>query len=99
LSELSRAHNFKVIVSVFPLFRGKKAEDFEGYAFLSEHAYVRALSEEGHFVHLDLLETFRACVKGGPVAVDVYHPNERGHRCAAEALATEVEHLRATIRS
>ena len=90
LAELSRSHDFKVLVAVFPLFRGKKAEDFEGYAFLEEHAYVRGLSEQTHFAHLDLLETFRACAKGGPVAVDLYHPNERGHRCAAEALATEV---------
>jgi lysophospholipase L1-like esterase len=94
LSELSRTHNFKVIVSVFPLFRKKKAEDFEGYSFQSEHTYVRTLSEENDFVHLDLLETFRACAREGPVATDVYHPNERGHRCAAEALAEEVERTR-----
>jgi len=99
LAELSRAHNFKVIVGVFPQFRAKKAEDFKGYAFLPEHAYVRTLSEENHFVYLDLLETFRTCAKGGPVAVDFYHPNERGHRCAGEALAAEVERILPTLRS
>jgi hypothetical protein len=91
LAELSRTHDFKVIVTVFPMFRKKKAEDLEGYSFLSEHAYVRTLSEENDFVHLDLLQTFRACAKEGPVAIDVYHPNERGHRCAAKALATRIE--------
>ena len=99
LAELSRAHDFKVIVSVFPLFRRKKSEDFGGYAFLPEHAYVRALSEANDFVYLDLLETFRACARGGPVARDVYHPNERGHRCAAEALAEQVERVRLMVRS
>ena len=99
LSELSRTHDFKVIVSVFPLFRKKKAEEFEDYSFLSEHAYVRTLSEENKFVHLDLLETFRACAKEGSVAIDVYHPNERGHRCAAEALADQVERMRLMVRN
>jgi hypothetical protein len=99
LSELSRAHDFKVIVSVFPLFRKRKAEDFEGYAFLAEHAYVGALAERNAFVHLDLLETFRACAEEGPVAIDVYHPNERGHRCAAEALAKEIERMRPMARN
>jgi lysophospholipase L1-like esterase len=99
LAALSRTHGFKVIVSVFPLFRKKKAEDFEGYSFLSEHAYVRALSEQNELVHLDLLETFRACAKEGPVATDVYHPNEHGHRCAAEALAKEVEAMGRRVRN
>jgi lysophospholipase L1-like esterase len=99
LAELSRAHNFKVIVGVFPMFRRQKAENFESYSYMAEHAYVRALSEENHFDHLDLLEAFRACVKAGPVAIDVYHPNERGHRCAAEALAAEIDRLIPTARS
>jgi hypothetical protein len=99
LSELSRAHGFRVIVSVFPLFRRKKTEDFRGYAFLSEHAYVRTLSEANDFVYLDLLEAFRACAREGPVASDVYHPNERGHRCAAEALAEQVDRVRLMFQS
>jgi lysophospholipase L1-like esterase len=99
LAELSRTHEFSVIVSVFPLFRKKKAEDFEGYSFQSEHAYVRTLSEKNRFVHLDLLETFRACAKEGPVAIDVYHPNEHGHRCAAETLAKQVERMRLMVRN
>ena len=98
LSELSRAHDFNVIVGVFPLFRKKKAEKFEDYSFRLEHAYVRALSEENHFAHLDLLETFQVCAREGPVALDVYHPNERGHRCAAEALAEQVERMRLMVR-
>lgn len=99
LSELSRTHAFTVIISVFPLFRKKKAEDFEGYSFQSEHAYVRTLSEKNSFVHLDLLETFQACAKEGPVAIDVYHPNEHGHRCAAETLAKQVERMRLMVRN
>ena len=98
LAELSRTHEFSVIVSVFPLFRKKKAERFEGYSFQSEHAYVRTLSEENGFLHLDLLETFRVCVREGSVAIDVYHPNARGHRCAAEALAKQIERMRLTVR-
>jgi len=99
LAELSRVHGFKVIVGVFPMFRKQKAENFDGYSFMAEHAYVRSLSEENHFDHVDLLEAFRACVKGGSVAIDLYHPNERGHRCAAEALAVEVVRLRALASS
>jgi GDSL-like Lipase/Acylhydrolase family len=37
-AQLSRAHHFEALVSVFPLFRGKKAETFEGHAFASGHA-------------------------------------------------------------
>jgi lysophospholipase L1-like esterase len=99
LAELSRTHGFRVIVSVFPLFRKKKAEDFEGYSFQSEHAYVRTLSEENSFVHLDLLAAFQACAKEGPVAIDVYHPNEHGHRCAAETLARQVERMHQMVRN
>ena len=99
LSALSRAHHFTVIVSVFPLFPRKQAEAFEAYPYSSEHAYVRRLSEENGFVHLDLLEAFRACAEGGPVAIDIYHPNERGHRCAAGALAEQIERLRPPVRS
>src|SRR5215470_3389430 len=94
LAGLSRANHFKVIVGVFPLFPQKKAENFAAYSYLPEHAYVRALSEENQFIHLDLLETFRACAEEGPVAIDIYHPNERGHRCAAVALAEQIERLR-----
>ena len=96
LSELSRAHQFKVMVAVFPLFPRKKTEDFQGYPYLSEHAYVRSLSQENAFINLDLLETFRACAKDGPVAIDIYHPNERGHRCAAAALAEQIQRMRPT---
>jgi hypothetical protein len=56
------------------------------------------LSEANHFAHLDLLETFRACAKGGPVATDVCHPNEGGHRCAAEAIADAVGRMHTVVK-
>ena len=81
------------------MFPKKKAEDSKAYSFLPEHACVRTLSKENDFGHLELLETFRVCAKQGPVAIDMYHPNERGHKCAAEALADQVQRMRPMARN
>jgi hypothetical protein len=52
-AQLSRAHHFEALVSVFPLFRGKKAETFEGHAFASGHATSATMAALIRMVDVD----------------------------------------------
>jgi lysophospholipase L1-like esterase len=92
LGELARAHRFRVLVAVFPRFR--KLFDYGPWE--GEHRAVATLAERHGFAHLDLLAAYRGpCWTGDldDLAYDRWHPTERGHRCAAEALAGAVEAL------
>lgn len=40
---------------------------------------------------LDLRPAFQRCARDGEIALDTLHPNVRGHRCAAQALARALE--------
>lgn len=85
LDELSKQNSFEVLVAVFPRF----AKDFHQYPHAKEHAYASDLAARHQFHYLDLIMPFQACrdASAKPIEVDPFHPNARGHACAAEALA------------
>jgi lysophospholipase L1-like esterase len=86
IAQLGAAHGFDVVVATFPLFR----ERFDAYSRLDEHAAVAAKAEARGLHHLDLLPPFRDASGGDPRALqgrcNREHPDERGHRVAAEAI-------------
>lgn len=89
LRDLSAQHHFSVMVSVFPYF----VKSFGYYKHADQHAWVKAETEKYGFYLLDLLAPMSACrdrAAPEPINVDNYHPNELGHRCAAEAMAGEI---------
>ena len=88
LARLSHEHRFEVLVAVFP----RLVRKLWSYRFAGQHEFVRRLSEQNGFHHLDLLEGFRRCreVSDEPLGVDNLHPSVYGHRCAAEAMAQEI---------
>jgi hypothetical protein len=56
---------------------------------------VRTRAADHGFAFADLLPAFLACSRtgDGPVGFDAFHPTERGHECAAAALAERVAGL------
>jgi len=94
LSQLSSAHNFKVLVAIFPNF-GEKDEGLKNdYAFQVEHNAIAQLSKQHGFDTIDLLAPFRTCKQKisprSTISFDRYHPNVIGNKCAGEALAEKV---------
>ncbi|HEX2223417.1 MAG TPA: SGNH/GDSL hydrolase family protein, partial [Thermoanaerobaculia bacterium] len=96
LARVAEAERIPVMVAVFPRF----ARFFSRYPFRDQHDFVRGLSSQHGFHHLDLFEDFRACKRSTdePLAVDVFHPTAAGHRCAAEAMARFIVEQRLASR-
>ena len=88
LDRLARREGFRVMVAVFP----RLVRNFTHYWFRDQHRYVRGLSANHGFVHLDLLPELARCrrASGEPIGADNYHPSAYGHRCAAEAMARTI---------
>jgi len=89
LKSLAREHHFDVEIAVFPYF----VKTFAYYKHADQHAWVAAESAKYGFHLLDLLSPMAQCREAAapePINVDNYHPNERGHRCAAEAMANQI---------
>lgn len=86
LEKLSEEHGFRTMVAIFP-----ELTNLNDYKFGSEHAFVEEVASTAKLQVVDLLEPFRACP--GKLSRDRYHPNEAGHRCAANALADAIEPL------
>ncbi len=86
LANLGARHDFDVLLVVFPYFVDVVDYDPE-YAVW--HEQLGALSESIGIQFLDLRQTFRECgdPPGRRIARDMLHPNETGHRCAAESTA------------
>jgi lysophospholipase L1-like esterase len=94
LAQLSKSHDFEVLLTVFPDF-AKKDKGLEGkYTFVEEHQKLAEISRNNDFHHLDLLETFRDCKRSAPsgytISYDRYHPNSIGNRCAGDAIAEKI---------
>ncbi|HXU45618.1 MAG TPA: SGNH/GDSL hydrolase family protein [Thermoanaerobaculia bacterium] len=88
LEDLSRSRHFDVLVAVFPRF----TKNFHAYPLGEQHRFAKDLAARHHFHYLDLIDPFQACRDASPepIEVDNFHPNARGHRCAAEALAAKI---------
>jgi len=87
LHGLAEEEGFAVLVAVFP-----RLDALDPYPFRQDHALVRSRTVSEGFGFEDLLPAFLACSRTGegPVGFDAFHPTERGHDCAAAALADQV---------
>ncbi len=88
LDDLSKKNGFQVLVAVFPRF----TKNFHAYPLGDQHAYAKGLADQHKFHYLDLIVPFQACRDASPepIEVDNFHPNARGHRCAAEAMVGKI---------
>ncbi len=95
IRDLSIAHNFPVLLAVFPLLDEDPQATFQDYPWHAIHQQVLAEAQENGFDTLDLLPAF---AKYKPVDLkiktsDRLHPNELGHRTAADAIFTKLSSL------
>ena len=85
LGRLQRAHRFRVALVIFPLM----ADTSVDYPWLDIHRRLGAEAAREGLVVVDLLEPYRA--RGmGSLRVDDLHPNEAGHRIAADELMAAI---------
>lgn len=85
LSLLSTKHNSQILVIVFPRFN-----NLQNYPFSSEHLNIQNYTIADDFYYLDLLPFFQECSKREVVSIDIYHPSEQGHVCAAKATSNYI---------
>jgi len=85
LANLSESQGFQALVVVFPHFTDRT---FKNYAFGEQHEFIRGITDERGLLLLDLLPAYKACLKetSQPLHRDNFHPNARGHTCAADAI-------------
>ena len=91
LTKLGATHNFDVLLVVFPYFYD--VVDYDPRYAVS-HEQLGTLSQSLGIQFLDLRQTFRECGEppGRQIANDPLHPNETGHRCAADSMARFIAH-------
>jgi lysophospholipase L1-like esterase len=90
LNRLAGREGFAVLVAIFPYF----PRTYEGYAYRPEHELAARRARRQGFAVVDLLPAMERCRAAvGSLRVESFHPNARGHRCAAEALAEPVLEL------
>ena len=91
LRRLSQAHGFEVLVAIFPLLQRQTEA---GYAEAWQHEVVARVARQQGFEVLDLLPVFEAAGQGDLRVLrgrcGAMHPDERGHRIAAEALLEQL---------
>jgi hypothetical protein len=76
--DLSRKSRIPFFVVIFPLFDDNDSQ--------AELACLKGVLDETEIEYLDLLPEFRPLGPLPALSRDLYHPNDEGHRCAAEAL-------------
>ena len=89
IGKITRAHHVPVIFLIHPVF--EKGKSFSSYSLTDLHHKLAAAAENQNLLTLDLLypyskydpEELRQHPKG---QYDPWHPNEKGHRVAAEFL-------------
>jgi lysophospholipase L1-like esterase len=88
LADLSRRHDFRVLVVVFPALETAADASFDAYPWDSVHAQVLNEASRHELMTLDLLPHFAvrrpAELKLAPG--DALHPNALGHQLAAAAI-------------
>lgn len=84
LADLSKEHEFDVLVAIFPSFPVA-----EPYEFHSDHAWIQRAMDINNLPRIDLLEDMQACSKklNRSLGADSLHPTAEGHHCAGKALA------------
>ncbi len=84
LEQLSQAHDFDVLIAVFPIFK-----NIQEYHYRGDHEAVAKLAQEHQFQCVDLLPVFQECEirLKQETSLDFMHPNSLGHRCAADFLS------------
>ena len=82
LHALEAQHGFAVLVAIFPYF----PRNYAKYAYRGEHELAARRARAAGFAVVDLLPVMERCAARGVIRIESFHPNERGHRCAAEAL-------------
>ena len=91
IGEWSRAHRVPVVFAIHPVFEA--GGRFEAYSLSSVHADLAAMAEEAGLAVVDLREAYLGRdpetlkLPDPPGWHDAWHPNEEGHRLAAEFLA------------
>lgn len=95
IRDLSIAHNFPVLLVIFPALDRDPKATFQVYLWTAVHQRVLAAAAENGFDTLDLLQAFS---RYNPVDLkirtsDRLHPNERGHRIAADAIFKKISSL------
>lgn len=85
LGRLQRALGFRVVLVIFPLMSDTSID----YPWLDIHRRLGAVAAREGLVVVDLLEPFRARGMGN-VRTDGVHPNEVGHRIAADELMATI---------
>lgn len=95
IGEWSRAHRVPVVFAIHPVFEA--GGRFEAYSLSSVHADLAGMAEEAGLAVVDLREAYLGRdpetlkLPDPPGWHDAWHPNEEGHKLAAEFLAA---HLR-----
>jgi lysophospholipase L1-like esterase len=95
IAAMAQEDGTEVLVVIFPVLT-----DFESYEFAWVHAKVRAEAERHGFAVLDLLEVWRGKQAEGLRLQpdDTLHPNEEGHRAAAQAILEQLRSSGALAR-
>ncbi len=95
IRDLSIAHNFPVLLVIFPALHQDPQATFQEYHWTAVHQRVLAAAAENGFDTLDLLPAFS---RYKPVdlkirTADRLHPNELGHQVAADAIFKRISAL------
>jgi lysophospholipase L1-like esterase len=88
LRQLSQAHRFEVLLSIFPYY----PRTFRDYKRRDQHRFASGEGQKYGFHVLDLLEVMAACRQSHeePINADNFHPSAVGHRCAADAMTAVI---------
>ncbi len=83
LGRIRREKGVPILVAVTPVFDFRAGE---AYPWQDLHDAIERLSEENGLAYLDFAESFRGR-DSEEFALDLWHPNARGHEAMARALA------------
>jgi lysophospholipase L1-like esterase len=76
--DMAYLHRTPFFVVIFPLFDDDYSQ--------AESTYIKSLLEELNIDYLDLLPELQKQDSLSALSRDLYHPNDRGHKYAAEAI-------------
>ncbi|MBU1854214.1 MAG: SGNH/GDSL hydrolase family protein [Nanoarchaeota archaeon] len=95
IKAISEKNDFPVLVAVFPIFHYQKNVSIlingtistkEKYVFENVHKNMILLSKENGFMALDMVQIYGTKKLVEDYRADGWHPNNKGHKVAAEAI-------------